>query len=243
MSNQIGKEKTLIPKMKNAKGETVTSRKGIANVFGEFHGKLYDEEEDDNEEYDHCRAEKNTRSRGQKSDDNKSEIPQFSKTEVQAIDSLKKGKASDNNGIRAEDIKACSDKTKEMMRKIFNEVLKQEDCTSTTWRRIRMKVIHKKGDVEGAGNYRPICTLPALYKIFSTLLYNRHYPRLDRVRPDDQGGFRRSCQTLDHLAAFKFAEQKCPEWCVKMWILTVDFMRHLTALVCNISGAAAEHVM
>ena len=61
------KKKTLIPKMRNAKGETVTSRKGIANVFGEFYGKLYAEEEDVNEEYDHCRADKNTSSRGQKS--------------------------------------------------------------------------------------------------------------------------------------------------------------------------------
>ena len=27
---------TLIPKVKNDKGETITSRKGIANVFGEI---------------------------------------------------------------------------------------------------------------------------------------------------------------------------------------------------------------
>ena len=67
----------------------------------------------------------------------------------------KQGKASDSNGIRAEDIKACDETTKEMTRQIFDEVLKQEDCTPTTWRRIRMKVIHKE-EVEEAGNYRPI---------------------------------------------------------------------------------------
>ena len=75
-----------------------------------------------------------------------------------AIDSLrkkKKGKASDCNGVRAEDIEACSEKTKEMTRQMFNEILKQEDCTPTTWRRIRIKVIHKKADVEEAGNYMP----------------------------------------------------------------------------------------
>ena len=63
----------------------------------------------------------------------KNEIPEFSKDWIQAtIDSLKKGRASDSNGIRAEDMKACSGKTKEMMRLIFNEVLKQEDCSPTT---------------------------------------------------------------------------------------------------------------
>ena len=59
-----------------------------------------------------------------------------------------------------------------MIRQIFNEVLEQEDCTPTTWRIIRIKMIHKKGDVEDAGHDRPICTLPALYKLFSTLVYN-----------------------------------------------------------------------
>ena len=88
-----------------------------------------------------------------------------------------------------------------------------------------MNVIHKKCDVEESGTYRPICTLAALYKLFSTLLHNRLYPRLDRVQPEDQGGLRRSYQPLDHLAEFNFAEQKCPEWGVKMWISTVDFMK------------------
>ena len=62
----------------------------------------------------------------------------------------KKGKASDNNGIRAEDIKTCDETTKEMIRQIFNEVMKQEDCTPETWRRIRIKVIYKKRNVNAA---------------------------------------------------------------------------------------------
>ena len=32
-----GRKRTLIPKVKNDKGETITSRKGIVNVFGEFY--------------------------------------------------------------------------------------------------------------------------------------------------------------------------------------------------------------
>ena len=39
------------------------------------------------------------------------------------------------------------------------------------WRRMTMKEIYQKGDVEEAGNYRPISTPPALYKLFSTHLY------------------------------------------------------------------------
>ena len=64
------------------------------------------------------------------SEDVKNEIPEFTQDEVQAaIDKLKKSKANDNNGIQVEDIKTCDATTKEMIRQIFNEVLKQEDCT------------------------------------------------------------------------------------------------------------------
>ena len=43
--HKIWKKKTLIPKVKDDKGETITSRKGIANVFGEFHSKLHAEDQ------------------------------------------------------------------------------------------------------------------------------------------------------------------------------------------------------
>ena len=37
----------LITKIKNGRGEIITSRKGIANVFGEFYKKLYEDNEQD----------------------------------------------------------------------------------------------------------------------------------------------------------------------------------------------------
>ena len=75
-----------------------------------------------------------------------------------------------------------------------------------------MKVIHKKGDVEDVGNYRPICSLPALYKLFSTILYRRLHPRLDQIQTEDQVGFRSSCKTTDHLATYRTIDQKCHGW-------------------------------
>ena len=59
----------------------------------------------------------------------------------------KKVEASDHNEIRAEDIKTYVVTTKEMFRQIFNEVLKQDDCTPETWRRIRIKVIFKEKEM------------------------------------------------------------------------------------------------
>ena len=86
-------------------------------------------------------------------------------------------------------------------------------------------MIYKKGDVENVSNYRPICSLPALYKLFSTILYGRSYPMLDQKQAEDQAGFRKTYQTRDHLATYRLIEQKCHEWGIKMWTATVDFTK------------------
>ena len=86
-------------------------------------------------------------------------------------------------------------------------------------------MIHKKGDVEDVGNYRPICSLPALYNFFTTILYSRLYPRLDQIQAEDQAGCRSSHQTTGHLATYRMIDQKCHEWRIKLWTATIDFMK------------------
>ena len=149
------------------------------------------------------------------------EIPEITTEELQtAINRLKKGKSADSNGIRAEDIKACDDETKDMVRQIFNEI----EFTPTAWRKVRIKVIHKKGDFEDVGSYRPICSLFALYKLFTAILYSRLYPRLDQIQAEDQAGFRCTYQEMDIW--------RCTQWLNKdatsgesKYVATVDVMK------------------
>ena len=63
--------------------------------------------------------------------------------EVQSTNS-RKGKSPDSSGIRAEDIEACDDETREMVRQIFNEIIKQNEITPEVWKKVKIKVIHKK---------------------------------------------------------------------------------------------------
>ena len=82
-------------------------------------------------------------------------IPEIMTEELQdAIKKLKKCKSPDSDGIRAEDVKACDDETREMVRQIFNEIIKQNEFTLEAWKKVKIKVLHKKGDVENVGNYR-----------------------------------------------------------------------------------------
>ena len=125
---------------------------------------------------------------------------------------LKKRQTLDSKGIRAEGVKACDDETREMVRQVFNGIIKRNEFTPEDWKKVTIKVIHKKGDVENVSNYRPICSLPALQKLFSTILYGRLYPVLDQKEAEDQAGFRKTYQTTDHLATYRLIEQKCHEW-------------------------------
>ena len=89
------------------------------------------------------------------------EIPEITTDELlKASKRLKKGKAADSNGIIAEDIKACDEETKEMVRQIFNEIVKQNELTPEAWSRVRRGKCWKL----------PPDMLLALYKLFTTIL-------------------------------------------------------------------------
>ena len=105
LERQIFEEKAIIPKIKDEKGETVTSRKRIANVFGKFSSKLFAEERQEDEDRESEEEETRTGKENEEGEAETASIPEFTEQDTQvAIVSLKKGKAGDSNGIKAEDI-------------------------------------------------------------------------------------------------------------------------------------------
>ena len=115
---KTAKKKVLMTKLKNNKAECITSRKGIADIFGEFYKRLYEDNERDDFEHEI-------------SEDRR--IPEITSEELQnAIGKLIKRKSPDSNGIRAEDIKVCDDETREMVRQLFNEIIKRNNFTHLT---------------------------------------------------------------------------------------------------------------
>ena len=198
------KKKVLITKIKNDKGESITSRKGIADVFGEFYKRLYEDHEKDDSEHEVNDDGNYSNTDAHNNDTEETAgIPDISTEEWQtAINKLKKGKSRDNKGIRADDIKDCDEEKREMVRHIFNEIIKRKEFTPEDWKKVTIKVIHKKGDVENVSK--------------QTVLDNS---------VEDQAGFRKSYQKTDHLATYRLTEQKCHEWGIKMWTATVDFTK------------------
>ena len=107
---------------------------------------------------------------------------------------------------------------------------------------MKIKVKFKKGDVENVGNCRPIWSLLAMYKLFTTILYSRLYPRLDYKQAEDQVGFRSSYQTTDHLATYRMIERVG----IKMWTVTIDFTKAFDSITHksiwnDLKGCGVEH--
>ena len=215
------KNRIFIPKVKNKEGDIVKTRQGIANVCAQFYEELYEGEDE------HVDEDVMTGAEGEDEESEQSiKIKEFTTEEIQsAIDRLKKGKAKDSSGVRAEQLKNCSDETKEEIRTIFNEIAQQEDFTPESWRKIRIQVFYKKRDREDAGNYRPICGLQILYKLFATVLYARLAPGLHRIQPPNQAGFRPNHRCEDHLMVYRVLEQRCREWNIPLYISTIDFTK------------------
>ena len=143
----------------------------------------------------------------------------------------KKGKAGDSNESEPETSKLATRRQNKWWGRSSTKSPQQRGCTPEAWRRKRIKVTYKKGDVEEAGNYRPICTLPALYKLFSTLLYNRTvpeaWPRTSR-QPGWISTHIPNSGSSCNIQIVRTEMQGVAE--IKMWTATVDFAKALDTI-------------
>ena len=205
------KQKELIPCMISKNGSEVHERQGIADTFADFYEDLYgDASRAPNLQYHEVQ-------RG---------IESFTWEEMEtAIRMLKKGKAPDNANVCAEMIKYGGEKVQNTLLSTFNKILEADTPTPESWRRTIIKVLHKSGDSKLPQNYRPIASIPILYKLFSRLIYNRLVKILDSQQNMDQAGFRRGKSTTDHLYTIVMVQEIADEWKFPIWTAAVDFKK------------------
>ena len=119
---------------------------------------------------------------------------------------------------------------KHALLELYNEIIKPNATPPQQWKRTQITVIYKSGDARQPQNYRPISTIPLLYKLFARLLYNRIALTLDAQQPPDQAGFRHHFCTDDHLFTLAMIEEVAREWQVPVYLATLDFKKAFDAV-------------
>ncbi|KAE9421712.1 hypothetical protein Angca_003103, partial [Angiostrongylus cantonensis] len=81
----------------------------------------------------------------------------------------------------------------------------------TKWKNSKTVLLFKKGDLHDIGNYRPICLLSVVYKLFTLVILNRIERTLDEGQPCGQAGFRKGVSTMDHICTITRLNEKYRE--------------------------------
>ena len=203
-------KKKLIVQMSDQNGQLQTDRKAMADIFADFYEELYASHEQA-ETFDSMQT---------------TQVPPFTLKELtDAVRTVKSKKCADTNGIRAEMLKSGGEYLLEKLLELYNVILSGCLQPPASWKHSVISVIHKSGDAMQPQNYRPICIIPILYKLFSKLMYRRLYPILDKAQCKDQAGFRNKYSTVDHMFVFTMLQEKSEEFNLNTWVAAIDFKK------------------
>ena len=141
-----------------------------------------------------------------------------------AISQLKDGKAPGPDHVRAEHLKCLRDVVSKPLAEIFTDVL-DLGIVPEQWLESNTILIHKKGPRDVLANFRPICLLSLVLKVFSRVLLNRMQRTLTLNTRREQAGFRSGYSTTDHIHVINQLTERCREYRLPLCLLFIDFKK------------------
>ncbi|XP_030025374.2 uncharacterized protein LOC115443910 [Manduca sexta] len=206
-----------IPKLKNNQ-KNVTGRKNINKIATKFYCNLYSNQ-DTTINVNVSRASLN----GDPPLLNPE--PEILHSETRkAILSQKLDKAPGPDKITNEVLKGTLEELVPILTKIFNGILRS-GYIPEQWEISHIILIHKKGQKDDIGNYRPISLTSNIYKIFSKIILDRISSTLDENQPKEQAGFRKNYSTIDHIHTVKQVMEKYNEYNKPLYMAFIDYSK------------------
>ena len=92
-----------------------------------------------------------------------------------------------------------------------------------TWKETNMVIFFKKGNRKDINNYRPICLLSNIYKLFTKIITTMLEKKLDENQPREQAGFRSKYSTTDNIHAINQLKEMCREYNILLCVAFVDY--------------------
>ena len=129
------------------------------------------------------------------------EVPPIMTWEVEAaLRKMKNGKEAGKYQVNNETLKAGNETIAKQLAKLYTKCI-TERLIPKTWKEANMVICFKKGNRKDIKNYRPICLLSNMYKLFTKIITTRLEKKLDENQPREQAGFRSKYSTTDHIHA------------------------------------------
>ena len=111
---------------------------------------------------------------------------------------MKNGKEAGTDQVNIETLKAGDETIAKQLAKLYTKCITERRIPKT-WKEANMVIFFKKGNRKDIKNYRPICLLSNMYKLFTKIITTRLEKKLDENQPREQAGFRSKYSTTDKL--------------------------------------------
>eukprot|EP00106_Octopus_bimaculoides_P021404 XP_014788846.1 PREDICTED: RNA-directed DNA polymerase from mobile element jockey-like [Octopus bimaculoides] len=115
-----------------------------------------------------------------------------------AMELMKNGKAPEKEGITSEVLRSGREQLWKILAERFTHY-RDDGRIPSQWNESNTILLYKKGNRKDLKNYRPICLLSHVYKLFTKIILNRLSRHLDEQKPREQAGFRKNYCTMDHI--------------------------------------------
>jgi hypothetical protein len=139
-----------------------------------------------------------------------------------AIKQLKNWKAPGVDKIHAEYLKYGGEKAAQWMHRVIEAVWSSGEIPED-WRKMIIILLHKKGSREECNNARGISLLSVPGKVFTRVILNRIFRKINQIMRENQCGFRpgRGCQ--DQVFTMRQIMEKSSEFAQQLYACFVDF--------------------
>uniref|UniRef100_W6NVC3 RNA-directed DNA polymerase (Reverse transcriptase) domain containing protein n=1 Tax=Haemonchus contortus TaxID=6289 RepID=W6NVC3_HAECO len=141
-----------------------------------------------------------------------------------AITSMKNCAAPRPDRIRPEHLKSIPPVIIKTLARLFTRYL-SECKVPTSWKTSKTVLLYKKGVPDDDGNYRPICLLSVIYKLFTRVILNRIGRISDEGQPCEQAGCRRGFSTICHIHTVTRLIEVSREYKMPLCITFIDLKK------------------
>ena len=106
-----------------------------------------------------------------------------------ALRKMKHRKEAGKDQVHIETLKAGDETIAKQLARLYTKFI-IERLIPKTWKEANMVIFFEKGNIKYIKNYRPICLLSNMYKLFTKIIKTRLEKKLDENQPREQAGFR-----------------------------------------------------